>query len=104
MRICVSCGRRAGDRPLQKLPLALSPDLGICIDCKDKLSRRGVESGIQRESDRVLSTNRAAFYPYMPPPVCKHCGEPVVLNTQGQQPLWCSSCERRRMQLAVGRR
>jgi hypothetical protein len=103
MRICVSCGRRGGDRPLTKLPLAMSPDLGICDACSDTLWRRGVRSGVQRESDRILASgDRTAFIPYMPQPRCKHCGEPVLYDKAGNQPLWCGMCERRRMQLATG--
>ena len=102
MRICLSCGRRAGDIPIVRLPLAMSPDLGLCINCEDLYSRRGVDKGIQRESDRILSEHREAFHPYMPQPVCKHCGAPVLMDIQGRQPLWCSACERRRMQLVTG--
>lgn len=102
MRICVSCGRRAGDRPMGRLPLAMSPDLGICDLCEGKFKRRGVHSGVQRESDRILSKHKGAFIPYLPQPKCKHCDAPVVYNAAGHQPLWCGACERRRMQLATG--
>ena len=102
MRICLSCGRRAGDIPIRKLPLAMSPDLGLCVNCADVYERRGVQSGIQRESDRLLQ-DKTAFHPYMPKEMCRHCGEvPVLLDTQGRVPLWCAACERRRMQIATG--
>lgn len=102
MRICVSCGCRAGDRPIERLPVAMSPDIGVCVNCKDKLWRRGVRSGMQRESDRILSTDRTAFTPYLPQPTCKHCGAAVLYNAMGHQPLWCGVCERERMKLATG--
>lgn len=102
MRICVACGRRPDERPLRKLPLAMSPDLGICITCEDIYHRRSVNSGIQREADRVLATDKTAFHPYLPQPTCKHCGANVLYNTDGSQPLWCQSCEWRRMQIATG--
>ena len=85
-----------------RLPLAMSPDLGICDGCSDTLWRRGVRSGVQREADRQLADNRSAFVPYLPKPTCKHCGAEVLYNAAGHQPLWCRACERRRMQLATG--
>ena len=102
MRICVTCGRTAGDRPLERLDIAMSPDLGICHPCKDRLGRRGVRSGIQRESDRILSTDKSAFLPYLPKEMCHHCGEvALVYNANGKMRPWCSACERRRMQIAT---
>lgn len=100
--ICITCGRRAGERPIRKLPLAMSPDLGLCVSCDVTLGRKGVQSGIQRESDRILSTDKSAFLPYLPQPTCRHCGSPVLMDTQGREPLWCATCERERMQLATG--
>jgi hypothetical protein len=102
MRICISCGRRAGDRPLAKLPLSLSPDLGICDGCSDTLWRRGVRSGVQREADRLLASgDKSHFTPYLPQVHCRHCGAPVLYDNAGRQPLWCAACDRERMQLAI---
>jgi hypothetical protein len=103
MRICISCGRRPHEVSLRKLPLAMSPDLGICAYCDDRLTRRGVKSGVQSEADRMLSQHKEAFYPYRPKTLCKHCGEtPLLYDTKGHTPLWCAACEKRRMQLATG--
>ena len=102
MRICLSCGCTPHVRPINRLPLAMSPDLGLCIGCGDKYQRRGVRTGIQRESDRLLTEHKEAFLPYMPKATCGHCGEPVLLDNQGAQPLLCQACDRRRMQVAKG--
>lgn len=100
MRYCVSCARPGlPDRPLTRLPLAMSPDLGLCDVCGDKFKRRGVQSGIQRESDRILSTDKGAFQSLMPKPKCGHCGAVVLLDNKGKQPLWCRACEHERVQI-----
>lgn len=102
MRICVNCGRRAVERPLQRLPMSMSPDLGLCDGCAETLRRRGVKSGIQREADRQLSEHKEGFIPYLPTPTCRHCASPVLYDKLGRQPLWCMACERERMSLVKG--
>jgi hypothetical protein len=83
----------------------MSPDLGLCDACKERMERRGVGSGANRESDRILTQNRDAFVPYMELGKCYHCGDKsVLLDAQGKQPLWCGACERRRKQIASGGR
>lgn len=103
MRICVSCGRRAGERPLRRLPGAMSPDLGICDACADQAKRRAVtRADVEQESDRLLAGDRRAFVPYLPPPTCGHCGGPVLYDRWGRQPAWCGQCELARLRLVAG--
>jgi len=87
-----------------KLPAAMSPDLAICVRCADKLKRRGVsKQGASNESDRLLSTHPEAFNAYRPQAKCKRgCGNPVLYDAIGRQPLWCSACERERLRLIRG--
>jgi len=91
---CIVCGRGPGERAIEKLPQAMSPDLGLCSE-----HARYRHQGANQESDRLLSQQAATWAPHPRRPSCLHCGAPVLLGSQHAQPLWCQACERERHQL-----
>jgi len=92
---CIVCGRRPGERPIEPLPEAMSPDLGLCSEHAARYRHRGAH----QESDRLLSQQAQTWAPQPRMPTCLHCGTPVLFVSQHAQPLWCQSCERERQQL-----
>lgn len=106
MRYCVSCARKAHECPIIQLD-TLSPDVGICFDCHDKLKRRGVSFvGTSAEADRQLATSRE-YRDFLAReaagrPKCLHCGERTLVLHDGSQPAWCSDCETSRKRLMGG--
>lgn len=88
---CISCGSTTG--PLRNLP-CLAQGLKACERC---LAKHGAEA-LAREADRAVA--EADPPRYIPPPVCLHCGTPMLVNPDGaSHPAWCAKCEAERRAL-----
>lgn len=106
MRYCINCGRRNQEVPILKID-TLSPDCGICFNCHDELRRRGVKMvDVGHDIDEQLAGSNEyrqfLFREAAGKPKCSHCGGPTLYIGDGEHLLWCTSCERRRQQIARG--
>ena len=109
MRICIDCGRRQHDRPMVKTH-TVSPDAAICITCAQALENRlgrSVHKIVGEAIDNMMVSSPAykddlarIVAAQGGGPRCGHCGEPVLITTQGTAPMWCDRCEQERRWIA----
>lgn len=95
---CVVCGRTSQEIQIVKLPSAMSPDLGVCVNHAQRYAHQAAG-----EADRQLAE---APYTWVPreQPYCHHCNAPVLWVGRRAAPLWCQACERERRRIAEGGR